>query len=82
MVDIVWRAADSLGYARVFPREPGLPLIDDHIPLEGAGIHAIDVVDFVYGPNNSFHHTIDDTIDKVSPESLQIVGNVALALLR
>jgi glutaminyl-peptide cyclotransferase len=79
---LVWRAADSLGYGRTFLSELGQPLIDDHIPLQAVGIHAIDVVDFDYGPGNSYHHTIYDTLDKVSAQSLQTVGNVALALVR
>jgi len=40
------------------------------------------VVDFDYGPANSYHHTIYDTLDKVSAQSLQTVGDVALALVR
>ena len=79
---LVWHAADSLGYGRVFLPQLGQPLIDDHIPLQAVGIHAIDVVDFDYGPGNSYHHTIYDTLDKVSAQSLQTVGNVALALVR
>jgi len=79
---LVWHAADSLGYGRVFLSQLGQPLIDDHIPLQAVGIHAIDVVDFDYGPGNSYHHTIYDTLDKVSAQSLQTVGDVALALVR
>jgi hypothetical protein len=48
------------------------------VPLHLAGIRAIDVVDFDY----PFWHTPHDTIDKVSAASLQIVGEVALALVR
>ncbi len=46
--------------------------------LQKAGIHAIDVVDFDY----SYWHTTEDTIDKVSAASLQVVGDVAVALVR
>lgn len=82
VVDLVWRTADSLGYGRVFVRQPGPSLIDDHVPLQYAGIHAIDVVDFDYGSGNRYHHSTEDTLDKVSAQSLQIVGNVALTLVR
>lgn len=82
VTSLVWRMADSLGSRRPFVPQMGVPLIDDHIPLQAVGIHAIDVVDFTYGPDNSYHHTIYDTLDKVSAQSLQIVGNVALALVR
>jgi Zn-dependent M28 family amino/carboxypeptidase len=82
VVDLVWRTADSLGYGGIFVRRPGPPLLDDHVPLQNAGIHAIDVVDYDYGPDNRYHHSTEDTLDKVSARSLQIVGNVALALVR
>ena len=48
-------------------------LIDDHTPLNALGIPTINVIDFDF----SWWHTADDTIDKVSAESLQIVGSVA-----
>ncbi|HMA43831.1 MAG TPA: M28 family peptidase [Gemmatimonadales bacterium] len=82
VVDRVWSVADSLGYGSVFVREPGPSLIDDHVALQRANIHAIDVVDFSYGPNNGYWHTTEDTLDKVSAQSLQIVGDVAVAVVR
>ena len=82
VVDRVWRVAESLGYGNIFVRQPGPGLTDDHVALQNAGIHAIDVVDFDYGPNNGYWHTTDDTIDKVGANSLQIVGDVAVALVR
>jgi glutaminyl-peptide cyclotransferase len=81
-VDRVWKVADSLGYGSVFVQQPGASLIDDHVALEHANIHAIDVVDFSYGPNNGYWHTTEDTVDKVSAQSLQIVGDVAVAVVR
>jgi hypothetical protein len=45
-------------------------------------VRAIDVIDLDYGPNNSYHHTVEDTEDKLSARSLQVVGDVALALVR
>lgn len=82
VVDLVWRTADQLGYRNVFVPQVASTLIDDHVSLQNAGIHAIDVVDFSYGPGNSYWHTTEDTIDKVSAQSLQIVGDVAVALVR
>lgn len=82
VVDRVWRVADSLGYGSVFVQQPGASLIDDHVALQHANIHAIDVVDFSYGPNNGYWHTTEDTIDKVSAQSIQIVGDVAVAVVR
>ncbi len=82
VVERVWRTAEELGYGGVFVRTPGPVLTDDHVALQRAGIHTIDVVDFDYGPGNSWWHTPDDTIDKVSARSLQIVGDVALGVIR
>jgi len=53
-------------------------VIDDHVPLQEKGVRAIDVIDFDYPA----WHTTEDTIDKISAESLQIVGEVAVAVLR
>ncbi|HET7789445.1 MAG TPA: M28 family peptidase [Gemmatimonadales bacterium] len=78
VVDRVWRTADSLGYGNVFIPQVRTTLIDDHVALQKAGIHAIDVVDFDY----PHWHKVTDTIDKVSAASLQIVGDVAVALAR
>ena len=82
VVALVWRTAADLGYRSVFVPQLESTLIDDHVSLQRAGIHAIDVVDFSYGPGNSYWHTTEDTIDKVSAQSLQIVGDVAVALVR
>ena len=78
VVDRVWRVAADLGYGRVFIPGVRHTLTDDHVALQQAGIHAIDVVDFDY----PYWHTTDDTIDKVSAASLQVVGDVAVALVR
>jgi hypothetical protein len=63
----------------------GPALIDDHAELQKVGIRAIDVVDFDYprkSPDNLYWHTPADTLDKVSAQSLQVVGDVAAALIR
>ena len=52
-------------------------LIDDHAPLNAIGIPTIDIIDFDYPP----WHTAGDTMDKISAQSLQIVGSVALYYL-
>jgi Zn-dependent M28 family amino/carboxypeptidase len=78
VVDLVWDTAKDLGYAGFFVSSPRHTLVDDHIELQKAGIRAVDVVDFDY-PS---WHTPDDTIDKVSAGSLQVVGDVAMALIR
>jgi glutaminyl-peptide cyclotransferase len=82
VVQRVWSTAERLGYGRVFVARVGTGVIDDHLPLQRVGIRAIDVIDLDYGPGNAYHHTTEDTIDKVSAASLKIVGDVALALVR
>jgi glutaminyl-peptide cyclotransferase len=78
VVNLVWGTAKDLGYGGTFISSPRHTLIDDHLELQKAGLRAIDVVDFDY-PS---WHTPDDTIDKVSAASLQVVGDLAMALIR
>ncbi len=57
---------------------------DDHVPFLGAGIPAVDLIDFSYGPGDSpgeYWHTAEDTLERVCPESLDAVGAAALRAL-
>jgi hypothetical protein len=86
VVTRVWDTAAKLGYQRYFPPRTGYAVTDDHIPLLDKGLRVIDVIDLDYlGPPGSgkpnYHHTPDDTLDKVSAQSLKIVGDVAYALI-
>jgi glutaminyl-peptide cyclotransferase len=75
--DMIYRAAKRLGYqSHFFGRT--IPMEDDHKPLLEQGVPSADLIDFSYGYNNVFWHTTDDTVDKLSPKSLQIVGTVTL----
>ena len=72
----IFAAAEALklrSYFTYLDRE----MIDDHSPLNAIGIPTIDVIDFDY----PWWHTAGDTIDKISAQSLQIVGSVALYYL-
>lgn len=82
LVERVWTLAASLGYGDRFVAKPDHAAIDDHVPLQQAGIAAIDIIDFEYGPANQWHHTPEDTRDKLSGESLAAAAHVATALLR
>jgi glutaminyl-peptide cyclotransferase len=74
-------AAKSLGYeSHFFARE--VAVYDDHIPFADLGVAAIDLIDLDYGPQNMFHHTAQDTLDKLNPASLEIVGRVVLEMVR
>lgn len=78
VVQRVWGTAQRLGYGATFPTREWGPITDDHVPLIEVGIKAIDVIDLDF----AHHHTPEDTEDKVSQATLQIVGDVALAVLR
>lgn len=75
--DLVYQAATQLGYqSHFFGRT--LPIDDDHMPFVRQGVPSADLIDLDYGYNNVFWHTPQDTVDKLSPQSLQIVGSVIL----
>jgi Zn-dependent M28 family amino/carboxypeptidase len=80
LTDLVFQSARRLGYTKYFRDEPRA-YEDDHIPFVNAGVSAVDLLDFDYGPSNSYWHTAKDTVDKCSPLSLTIVGRVVLAAL-
>lgn len=76
VVDRVWSKAESLGLT-VFDRSLGPEMIDDHLELLKVGIPAVDIIDFDY----PYYHTLEDTEDKCSPESLGIVGTLLVHLI-
>ncbi len=81
LLKLVWQIARELGYGKYF-LEVGSPVEDDHMPFVRLGVNALDLIDFDYGPNNSYWHTDQDTMDKVSAHSLEVVGTVLLELIR
>jgi glutaminyl-peptide cyclotransferase len=75
--DLVYQAATKLGYqSHFFART--LEIEDDHLPFVKLGVPCADIIDLDYGYNNVFHHSVEDTMDKLSPKSLQIIGDVIL----
>jgi Zn-dependent M28 family amino/carboxypeptidase len=81
LTKLVWQVASDLGYSAHFSAGEGA-IEDDHIPFLRAGVPALDLIDFQYGPNHSWWHTDADTMDKLSAQSLQVVGNVLMETLR
>lgn len=73
----LWAVARRLGYGQWFVPEARYSLMDDHIPFLRRGVPSVDIIDFDY----PYWHTTADTADKVSPKSLEIVGNVLLEYL-
>ncbi len=69
----LWRIADELNL-EAFTSRLGSPVVDDHVSLQQVGIEAVDLIDFDY----PYWHTIDDTPDKCSAESLDQIGRLLL----
>jgi Zn-dependent M28 family amino/carboxypeptidase len=79
--ELVYQAASKHGYqSHFFART--LPMEDDHLPFAKAGVPVADLIDFDYGYNNVFWHTTQDTLDKLSPKSLEITGDVLLETVK
>ena len=76
----VWDAAARLGYSQYFSQSGGVTG-DDHVPFIQRGVKALDLIDFDYGPDNRYWHTSGDTMDKLSAQSLQVVGTVLQKVL-
>jgi Zn-dependent M28 family amino/carboxypeptidase len=81
LLDLIYAAAERLGYQSHFYALRGA-IEDDHLPFMKRGVPTADVIDLDYGYNNVFHHTPQDTMDKLSPNSLQIAGDTILATVQ
>ena len=77
---LVWDTADALGYTDAFPRLGG-PVGDDHMPFLRQGVRSLDLIDFDFGPNNSYWHTPQDTMDKLGAHSFEVIGTVMLRVV-
>jgi glutaminyl-peptide cyclotransferase len=80
LMDLVWDTAARIGLKSILSQTRA-PVEDDHIPFLDVGIPCVDIIDLNYGPGNSYHHTLEDTLDKVSPQSMEKVGKLVLAML-
>jgi hypothetical protein len=76
--DIVWHTARDLGYGKYFVERPEGVGGDDHEPFLRAGIDSLDLIQLSTYP---YWHRADDTLDKVSAQSMKIVGDTVLASL-
>ena len=76
--DIIWQTGRELGHTKIFvDRDEGVGG-DDHEPFLRAGVPAVDLIQLGGYPH---WHKADDTIDKVSAQSMKIVGDTVLASL-
>ena len=81
LVALVTQAAKKFGYQQYFFKED-MDVEDDHLAFVERGVPSIDIIDLDYGPNNSYHHTAQDTMDKISAHSLMIDGDVFMETVR
>lgn len=77
LTDLIWRTAASLGYQDIFVSNQ-TQIDDDHQPFLKRGIPAVDIIDLDGYINLGYWHTAQDTLDKISPRNLAIVGHVIL----
>ena len=77
LTDLVWRTAAKLGYKDIFISRQ-MEISDDHQPFLHRNLAATDIIDLAGFQNEGYWHTPQDTLDKVSPRSLAIVGHVIL----
>jgi Zn-dependent M28 family amino/carboxypeptidase len=79
-------AAKDTGHTNAISRD-NTPIEDDTVPFAKRGVPVLDVIDYNYGPmdpatgDHAYHHTVKDTIDKISPQSLQTDGDLFLELI-
>jgi glutaminyl-peptide cyclotransferase len=87
LLDLLAQAAKNTGHsAYVFKNQTAVE--DDHLPFKQRGVPVLDIIDLDYGPptnerpEGGYHHTELDTLDKISPRSLQISGDLFLEMIR
>ena len=79
---MVAQIAARLGDSQYFKQTTAGGIDDDHLPFVAIGVNSIDLIDFDYGPDNSYWHQGSDTVDKLGAHSLQVVGDVVLELVK
>lgn len=83
LISVLQRAAKATGIDKRV-RETTMELRDDHVPFLQLGYHAIDIIDFDYGSSpgrNDYWHTPEDTIDKLSDSTLNMVGTLVVEMI-
>jgi glutaminyl-peptide cyclotransferase len=79
LIDLVWNTAARLGYSAIFLNETA-SAEDDHDSFMKRGVPAVDVIaDFIH---NGYWHTPQDSLDKISPRTLAVVGHVFLESIK
>jgi len=84
LIKELFYASHEVGTRSAFGLGKG-SILDDHVPFLLAGMPAIDVIDFEYGSApglNDYWHTEEDSLDKLSAESLQKIGDTVLQMIK
>lgn len=55
-----------------------MPVKDDHLSFMAVGIRSVDLIDFDFGPRNAYWHSAQDTLERVSRQSLLAAGRIVL----
>ncbi|SEG34125.1 glutaminyl-peptide cyclotransferase [Bryocella elongata] len=82
--DLLAKAAKETGHSNYVFRE-SMAVDDDHIPFKQRGVPVLDIIDYKYGTSSdpeAFHHTAQDTIDKLSVQSLQVSADLFLGVIK
>lgn len=72
----LWKRAETLGLAP-FVSRLGRAILDDHVPLIEVGVPMVNIIDFTY----PYWHTVEDTVDKCSPKSLEVVATLLISVI-
>jgi len=85
--DMLKVAAKNTGHTAYIYKNTVPGLSDDHIPFRQRGVAVLDIIDIDYGPHTAetpegYHHTAQDTLDKISPHSLQVAGDLFIEMIR
>jgi len=87
LLDLLAQAGKNTGHSNSLFKHSG-PIEDDHLPFKQRGVPVLDVIAYEYGPYDdkrgdyAYHHTAQDTMDKLSAQSLQISADLFLDLIR
>ena len=78
LADLVWKTADRLGHKDVFINQEVGRIDDDHQSFLSRGVPSLDIIDLNDYISAGYWHTPQDTLDKISPRNVAIVGYVVL----
>ncbi len=86
LLALLQTAAKNTGHVNALSKDT-TPIEDDTLPFHTRGVPVLDVIDYDFGPHTNalpdgYHHTAEDTIDKISPQSLQTSADLFLELIR